>query len=93
MNTAVAPSPYAVGAHTWQVVVDSGTVGLKSMPVAAKALAATAIDVFTNADLREAARKDLEARTKGQPYKLLTPANRKPPVFSEEQGAASSNQR
>jgi aminobenzoyl-glutamate utilization protein B len=85
---AVNSAPYALGAHTWQAVVLSATTGLKAMPIAAKALAATAIDLFTDPALREAARRDFEGRTKGNSFTLLTPPNRKPPNYPEEQNAA-----
>jgi aminobenzoyl-glutamate utilization protein B len=85
---AVNSAPYALGAHTWQAVVLSATTGLKAMPIAAKALAGTAIDLFTDPALREAARRDFEVRTKGNSFTLLTPPNRKPPIYSEEQNGA-----
>jgi aminobenzoyl-glutamate utilization protein B len=81
---AVALSPFVVPPHTWQWVVESGTVGLKDLPVAAKALAGSAIDLLKDSALRDRARLDFEQSSKGKHYTLLTPPGRKPPAYSEE---------
>ena len=82
----VATYPYRAPIHSWQVTACSGmSIGQKGMMVAAKTLAATAIDMFKNPSLVEAAKKDLEERKKGNPFHLLTPPNRKPPVVPESQ--------
>lgn len=76
---------YAFGApgHSWQIVACAGmSIGQKSIAVAAKALAATAIDLFRNPALVEAAKKDFEDRKKGYNYRLLLPPKRKPPLFA-----------
>ena len=50
-------------AHTWQAIAAGGTsIGNKGMLVAAKTIALTAVDVFTDADLLSAARKEFEQR-------------------------------
>ncbi len=80
----VATYPYRAPIHSWQVTACSGmSIGQKGMLVAAKTLAATAIDMFKNPSMVEAAKKDLEERKKGHPFRLLTPPNRKPPVYQE----------
>jgi len=80
----VATYPYRAPIHSWQVTACSGmSIGQKGMMVAAKTLAATAIDMFKNPSMVEAAKKDLEERKKGHPFRLLTPPNRKPPVYQE----------
>jgi len=82
----VATYPYGAPIHSWQVAACSGmSIGQKGMMVAAKTLAATAIDLFKNPTSVEAAEKDFEERTKGHPFNLLTPANHKPPVAPETQ--------
>lgn len=49
--------------HSWQAVACSGTtLGLKGMAVAAKTLAATAIDLYGRPDVITAAKADLEKR-------------------------------
>ncbi len=80
----VATYPYRAPIHSWQVTACSGmSIGQKGMMVAAKTLAATAIDMFKNPSMLEAAKKDLEERKKGHPFRLLTPPNRKPPIAPE----------
>jgi len=80
---SVALAPYALIPHSWQFAAASASVGLRSMPIAAKTLAATAIDCFKRPALVEAAKKDLQDRTNGQTYLLLTPPNRPVPVYKE----------
>lgn len=80
---AVGISPFALVAHSWQFAAASATVGLSSMPVAAKTLAATAVDCFKRPALIQDAKKDLQDRTNGHTYSLLTPLNRTPPVYKE----------
>jgi aminobenzoyl-glutamate utilization protein B len=82
----VATFPYRAPIHSWQVTACSGmSIGQKGMMVAAKTLAATAIDMFKSSSLVEAAKKDLEERKKGHSFRLLTPPNRKPPIVPESQ--------
>jgi aminobenzoyl-glutamate utilization protein B len=80
----VATYPYRAPIHSWQVTACSGmSIGQKGMLVAAKTLAATAIDMFKNPSVVDAAKKDLEERKKGHAFRLLTPPNRKPPIVPE----------
>jgi aminobenzoyl-glutamate utilization protein B len=82
----VATYPYRAPIHSWQVTACSGmSIGQKGMLVAAKTLAATAIDMFKNPSMVEAAKKDLEESKKGHPFRLLTAPNRKPPIYQESQ--------
>jgi aminobenzoyl-glutamate utilization protein B len=80
---AVAPSPYVIAPHTWQATVNAATAGLEAIPIAAKTLAATAIELFKTPGAIDAARKDLAASSQGRMYKLLTPPDRKPPIYRE----------
>ena len=61
------------------------SIGQKGMIVAAKTLAATAIDLFKNPSIVDAAKKDLYERKNGHSFQLLTPPNNKPPVVAESQ--------
>ena len=65
-------------AHSWQAVACGGTdIGIKGMMVAAKALAFTAIDLFTNPALIKKAKEEF-IQTKGNyQYKALV-GDRKP---------------
>ncbi len=68
-------------AHSWQAVATSGTsIGVKGAQVAAKALTLTAIDLYTDEALREAAREEFdEARGPNYKYQSLL-GDRKPPL-------------
>lgn len=83
-SLAVASYPYAVPIHSWQVTACAGmSIGQKAMMVAAKTLAATAIDLFRDPALLAAAQSDMQDRKKGYVFRLLTSPNRKPPSFPE----------
>ena len=65
-------------AHSWQAVACGGTdIGIKGMMVAAKTMAFTAIDLFTNPELIKKAKEEY-IKTKGDyEYKALL-GDRKP---------------
>jgi aminobenzoyl-glutamate utilization protein B len=70
-----------VGAHTWQATASSGmSIGQKGMVVAAKALAATAADLFSNRQLVADAKADFQKQLKGAVYKSVVPAGQAPPL-------------
>lgn len=80
----VASYPYGVPIHSWQVTACSGMpIGQKAMMIAAKTLAATAIDLFKQPSVLTSAKKDMEERKKGYTYRLLTLRNRKPPALQK----------
>jgi aminobenzoyl-glutamate utilization protein B len=68
-------------AHTWQSSAASGmSIGFKGTQVAAKTLALAAIELYTNPELREAARTEFEqARGKNYKYQSLL-GDRDPPL-------------
>ena len=68
-------------AHTWQAVAAGGTsIGIKGMLIAAKTIALTAQDIFTDSDIIIRAKKELEERIgKNEPYKALI-GDRDPPL-------------
>ena len=68
-------------AHTWQAVAAGGTsIGIKGMLIAAKTIALTAQDVFTDPDLIIRANEELKERIgKNDPYKALI-GDRDPPL-------------
>ena len=67
--------------HSWQITACTGTsIGEKGGMVAAKTLACTALDLLADADLRERARKEFKQRRGEVPYRLLIPADQKPPI-------------
>jgi aminobenzoyl-glutamate utilization protein B len=68
-------------AHSWQAVASGGTsIGNKGMIVAAKTLAMTAADVFTDAGLAKRAQEELiKRRGNNFKYESLV-GDRKPPL-------------
>ncbi|WDI30873.1 amidohydrolase [Hyphococcus flavus] len=67
--------------HSWQAVAASGmSIGYKGAQVAAKAMTLGAIELYTNPELREAARKEFdEARGEDYEYSSLL-GDREPPL-------------
>ncbi len=78
----LSAATYTWGApgHSWQIVACTGTgIGEKGMLVAAKALAATAIDLFTTPALVEKARGDFKAIREPLNFVTLIPEGQKAP--------------
>ena len=70
-----------VAPHTWQASASAGmSIGQNGMVVASKALALTAIDLFSNTALVEAARADFDRKLASKTYHTLIPAGQKPPI-------------
>jgi aminobenzoyl-glutamate utilization protein B len=70
-----------VAAHTWQAAASAGmSIGQNGMVVASKALALTAIDLFSNPALVQAARADFDRKLTGKTYRSFIPAGEKPPT-------------
>lgn len=67
--------------HSWQAIAASGnTIGTKGAQVAAKAMALMAVELFTNPDLRTAARAEFDAsRGENYVYRSLL-GDRDPPL-------------
>ena len=69
MGCGMPTVPLEIGMHTWAATACHGTsIGLKGAMHAARVLAASGVDILTDADLRQAARADFERRTNGKPY-------------------------
>src|SRR5260221_3140290 len=69
MGCGMPTVPLELGLHPWAATACHGTsIGLKGAMHAARVLAASGVDILTDADLRQAARADFERRTKGKPY-------------------------
>lgn len=68
-------------AHSWQAVAQNGVgIGHKSLIFAAKVMAATAIDLFTNEDALNKAREEHKQRIGNKKYRSLIPPDHKPPL-------------
>ena len=71
--------------HTWAITAAGGmSIGDKASLDTARILAGMGLDVMTDADLRAAARADLEARIVNAPYIPLLPADRTSPLTLPE---------
>ena len=70
-----------VPAHTWQAAACAGmSIGRKGMVVAAKGLALSAMDLFTDPHEVEAAKASFQKRKAGVEYSSRVPADHKPPL-------------
>jgi aminobenzoyl-glutamate utilization protein B len=70
-----------VVAHTWQAAASAGmSIGQKGMIVAAKALAATGADLFSDRQLVLDAKSDFQRQLKGRAYVSAIPAGQNPPL-------------
>jgi aminobenzoyl-glutamate utilization protein B len=76
VTTAAADAPW----HAWPVVATGGmSIGHKGMVHAAKAMAATMVDLYEDADRLAAIQKEFEEKTEGVEYVPFIPAG-PPPV-------------
>jgi aminobenzoyl-glutamate utilization protein B len=70
-----------VGAHTWQAAACAGmSIGQKGMIVAAKSLAATGADLFSDRQLVLDAKADFRRKLEGKSYQSVIPPAQKPPL-------------
>ena len=70
VTTAPAEAPW----HAWPVVACGGmSIGHKGMLYAAKTLAATMVDLYQRAELREEIRAEFERSVAGKPYRGYIP--------------------
>ncbi len=68
-------------AHSWQAVAAGGTtIGRKGMILAARTLAATAVDLFQSPGVLDAARIEHRRRLAGRTYRSLLAPGQKPPL-------------
>src|SRR5262245_9274729 len=67
--------------HSWQAVACGGTtIGKKGMNLASRTLAATAYDLFTDAELIAAAKAELKTKLDGRKYSAMLEKDQKPPL-------------
>lgn len=80
LHLSVTTAPHGAPWHAWPVVACGGmSIGHKGMMYAAKALAATMIDLFDNQTERSAIINEFKEKTKGHVYKAYIPDG-PPPV-------------
>jgi aminobenzoyl-glutamate utilization protein B len=76
---SAATWPAGTAAHTWQAAAASGmSIGQEGMVVAAKAIALTALDLFTDPALVQAAKDDFKKQLAGKSYYTAIPTQQKP---------------
>jgi aminobenzoyl-glutamate utilization protein B len=74
LHVSVTTAPVDVPWHAWPVVASAGmSIGHKGMVHAAKTLAVTMVDLFEDAAVREAVRKEFARSTEGFTYKPYVP--------------------
>jgi aminobenzoyl-glutamate utilization protein B len=80
LHLEVTTAPEEVPWHSWAVVAAGGmSIGHKGLIQASKTLAATMVDLFEDAKVREEIRAEFKEKTKGQVYKPYIPDG-PPPV-------------
>ncbi len=68
-------------AHSWQAAACGGTtIGKKGMVLAARTLAATAWDLFSDPQLVAAAKAEHRRRLEGRKYEAMLEKGQKPPL-------------
>ncbi len=83
LHLSVTTAPAGTPWHAWPVVATGGmSIGHKGMTWAAKALAATMVDLFADPATRDAIRTEFDENTAGKTYKAYIP-NGPPPVPAE----------
>ena len=66
--------PIGVAGHSWQNTASSGSgIGNKGMMLAAKTMALTGLELFTNPEVLRAAKEEHRSSTEGSPYKCPLP--------------------
>ena len=80
LHLSVTTAPENAPWHAWPVVACGGmSIGHKGLVYAAKALAATMVDLFEDEKAREAIRAEFKEKTKGEVYKPYIPEG-PPPI-------------
>jgi len=77
----VTGGPAGIGWHNWQVVASARTtIAKKAMTVASKVLASSAVDLFSQPQTIEEAKKEFSERLAGRTYRPQIPEGVDPPV-------------
>ena len=83
LHLSVTTAPIGAPWHAWPVVASGGmSIGHKGMVYAAKAMAATMVDLFDDAKVREAIRAEFEEKTQGHVFKPYISSG-SPPIPKE----------
>ena len=80
-NVMVASYGYQLPTHSWPVVAATGSsIGNRALLVAAKAIAATAIDLYQDPALLSRVKADFVATRGERPWQTLIPAGQAAPA-------------
>jgi len=83
LQLTIATAPMDAPWHAWPVVACGGmSIGHKGMTYAAKALAATMVDLFNDPQKRAEIRKEFDKQVAGKPYEGYVPVG--PPPISKK---------
>jgi aminobenzoyl-glutamate utilization protein B len=78
-------APYDTPWHSWAVVATGGmSIGHKGLVYASKALAMTMVDLYEDAELREAVKKEHKERVGDYEYEGIVPPGPPPLDFEQE---------
>lgn len=81
VHLSTSCAPYGIPWHSWAVVASSKhPIGYKGMFLAAKVLAATALDFLRSPDLLKEMKKEFDENRNGYTYESGIPPDQKPPV-------------
>ena len=76
--------PSAVSPHSWGVVASGGMeIGHKGMMFAAKVMACTACELFTDPDKLAEIRQEFENEVATKPYEPMLPQDKEPPTVAD----------
>jgi aminobenzoyl-glutamate utilization protein B len=77
----VAGYGYGLPVHSWPVVAASGSsIGAKTLIVAAKVMAATAVDLFTDPELVARAKEEFAGTAGKMTFKTVIPEGQRAPA-------------
>jgi aminobenzoyl-glutamate utilization protein B len=78
---STACSTIGTAGHSWQYTIASGsTIGERGMLFASKIMAATAMELLTDAEFLQKAKEEFEEVTADEPYESPLPADLDPPL-------------
>ncbi|MFP4082784.1 MAG: amidohydrolase [Candidatus Aminicenantes bacterium] len=81
LHISTTCAPYGIPWHSWAVVSSSRhSIGHKGMLLAAKVMAATAVDLMLHENILMKMRKEFKEKLGGYTYKSGIPEDQKPPV-------------
>lgn len=85
LHLSATTAPYGIPWHSWAVVASSrNSIGYKGMFMAAKVLAATAVDLYSSKEVLKAMTQEFKEKLGDYTYKSGIPEGQKPPVRTKK---------